>query len=763
MSEIEAIVGGWHGDPFSVLGPHRAGEGWEVRAFLPWAKTAEVLLSNGRRVPMERQHDEGFFVAPVDHEPGHYRLRGRTDQGFSHAFEDPYRFPPLLSDFDLHLFAEGTNYESYNLLGAHAMEVGGVPGVRFAVWAPHAECVLLAAEFNHWNLRSHPMRRREGGVWEIFIANVKPGERYKYFIRSQFNGYRVLKADPYAFTAELPPSTASVVADRRPYDWADASWMERRAKTHWLQEAVNVYEVHLESWLRGEHGKALSYRELADKLVPYLQDMGYTHLELLPIMEHPFAGSWGYQVTGYFAPTSRFGPPEDFKYFVDRCHQAGIGVILDWVPGHFPRDEHGLHYFDGTFLYEHEDPRVGEHKEWGTLIFNYGRNEVLSFLLSSAMWWLKEYHVDGFRVDAVASMLYLDYCRNAGEWLPNKYGGRENLEAIEFLKRFNLVCHQVPGVITIAEESTDYPMVSRPVYLGGLGFDLKWNMGWMHDMFRYFKLEPIHRRFHHNDVTFSLMYSFNENYLLPISHDEVVHGKATLLAKMPGDEWQRFANCRAFLAYMYGHPGKKLLFMGQEIGQYDEFNEKAQVRWDLLQFDYHRQLRELVKTLNRMVREEPALRDIDFHWDGFEWLDFTDYESSVISFVRKGKDPRDQIVFVCNFTPNVRHHYRIGMPAAGVWEEILNTDASWFGGSGVTNGGDITTDPVPMHGRDQSVELTLPPLAVMAYRLRRPPREKEPLKEKEAPVPVPEEVRIEDLLTEDDIEALEEELAGSPT
>jgi 1,4-alpha-glucan branching enzyme len=720
--EIEAIVGGYHGDPFRILGPHATASGrtrsWEVRAFLPQAESVQVL-AGGAAVPMNRRHWQGFFTAPLKGSPGPYLLRLKLWDGGELELEDPYRFPPLLTDFDLHLHAEGTNYESYRSLGAHRVHCEGVAGVRFAVWAPNAELVSLVGEFNDWDTRRHPMRLRGSGVWEIFIPGLGAGAAYKFFVRSRFHGYRQLKADPYAFASEAPPKSASVVADLDSYQWGDFEWMERRSARDWLKEPVSIYEVHLESWMRGPHGQTLTYRELAGSLVEYARRMGYTHLELLPVMEHPYSASWGYQVIGYYAPTSRFGPPQDFMYLVDRCHQAGIAVIVDWVPAHFPKDAHGLVYFDGTALYEHEDPRKGEHRDWGTLIFNYGRNEVREFLISSGLFWLKKYHIDGLRVDAVASMLYLDYSRRPGEWEPNRYGGNENLEAIEFLKRFNELAHQVPGAVTIAEESTAFPGVSRPVYLDGLGFTMKWNMGWMHDMLHYFSLEPVHRKYHHQNITFSLLYAYTENFVLPVSHDEVVHGKRSLLAKMPGDEWQRFANARAFLAYMYGHPGKKLLFMGQEIGQYEEWNSGGQVRWELLEFGYHRGLQTLVRELNRLYREHPALHQVDFHHAGFEWIDFHDVEHSVVSFLRRAADPSDFLVFACNFTPVPRHHYRIGVPEAGFYEEVFNTDAEMFGGSNLGNGGLVSSDEVAMHGRPYSLSLTLPPLAVVIFRPRR--------------------------------------------
>jgi len=721
--EVEAIVGGYHGDPFRVLGPHasrRSGRpGWVVRAFLPQASAAEVLLE-GAAVPMKKRHPEGFFAARLEGTPQPYRLRARLWSGAEAEFEDPYRFPLLLTPFELHLHSEGTLYEAYHTLGAHFIECDGVRGVRFAVWAPSAEVVSVTGDFNDWDTRRHPMRRREGGVWEIFVPGLTEGAAYKYFVRSRHHGHRELKADPYAFFSETPPRSASVVWDVNKYTWGDAAWMAERARKDWLKEPVSFYEVHLGSWLRGPGNQPLSYRELAGTLIPYALRMGYTHLELLPVMEHPFGGSWGYQVTGYFSPTSRFGTPDDFMYFVDRCHQAGLAVVVDWVPAHFPRDAHALAFFDGTALYEHADPWRGEHPDWGTLVYNYGRNEVRAFLLSSALFWLKKHHIDGLRVDAVASMLYLDYSRREGEWVPNIHGGRENLEAIDFLRRFNELAHQVPGAITIAEESTAFPGVSRPVYLGGLGFTMKWNMGWMHDMLNYFARDPIHRKFHHNLITFSLLYAFSENFVLPVSHDEVVHGKRSLVGRMPGDEWQRFANVRAFLAYMYTHPGKKLLFMGAEIGQYEEWNADAQVRWELLAFDYHRQLQRLVGALNHFYRSQPALYQVDYHWDGFQWVDFHDVDHSVIAFLRRAADPSDFLLVCCNFTPVPRPAYRFGVPEPGLYEEVFNTDAREFGGSGVGNPLGAATEPVTAHGREHSLRVTLPPLAVVVFKPRAP-------------------------------------------
>jgi len=710
-SEIEAIVGGYHGDAFSILGPHsvsrRKTPGWEVRAFLPQAAEVEVVL-DGQATPMKNAHPTGFFIALLEGAPRPYRLRLKTPAGETTEFEDPFRFPVLLTDFDLHLFGEGTNYESYRSLGAHPVTVEDVAGVRFAVWAPNAEVVTLVGDFNQWDTRRHPMRLRGDGIWEIFIPGLGPGATYKYYVRSRVGGYRQLK----------PPKSASVVWDLGKYEWKDSGWMEARPGVDWLKRPVSVYEVHLESWLRGPDNQMRTYRELAKSLVEYAREMNYTHLELLPIMEYPFSGSWGYQIIAYFAPTSRFGTPDDFKYFVDCCHQAGIGVIVDWVPAHFPKDAHGLAFFDGTALYEHSDPRKGEQLDWGTMVFNYGRNEVRAFLISNALFWLKEYHIDGLRVDAVASMLYLDYSRKPGEWIPNQYGGRENLEAIDLLRKFNELAHQVPGAFTVAEESTAWPGVSKPVFLGGLGFTMKWNMGWMHDMLDYFSKETVHRKFHHHDITFSMLYAFHENFMLPISHDEVVHGKRSLIGKMPGDEWQRFANVRAFLAYMFGHPGKKLLFMGSEIGQYEEWDYNSGIRWELLEFDYHRKLQTLARELNRLYQSEPAMYEVDFHWSGFEWVDFHDVDHSIIAFLRRAQDPEDFLLFCCNFTPVPQQGYRFGVPAPGHYAEVFNTDAAVFGGSDMGNVAGATSEPVMAHNREHSILVTLPPLGVVVFKKR---------------------------------------------
>jgi 1,4-alpha-glucan branching enzyme len=723
-AEMEAIIGGYHGDPFSVLGPHPVNleankTAWAIRAFLPQAKSTCVELDGtampSSTIPMEKCHRDGFFVADLKSEPGPYRFRIRDWQDVESVIEDPYRFGTIITDFDLHLHAEGTLYESWRSFGSHAATLEGVDGVRFAVWAPNAELVAVVGDFNRWDARRHVMRRRNSGVWEIFIPGVKTGDAYKYQVRSRLQGYQQMKADPYAFESEVPPKSASVVCDPDAYPWRDDEWMLARGDRRWLEEPVSIYEVHLESWMRGANGETLTYRQLGVKLVEYVKRMGYTHVELLPIQEHPFSGSWGYQVTGYFAPTSRFGSPLEFMHFVDECHRAGIGVIVDWVPAHFPKDAHGLAWFDGTALYEHADPRQGEHLDWGTLIFNFGRNEVREFLTSSALFWLKQYHIDGLRVDAVASMLYLDYSRKEGEWIPNRFGGRENLEAVEFLRRFNELAHSVPGAITIAEESTAFPAVSRPVYSGGLGFTMKWNMGWMHDMLAYFETDPIYRKYHHHSITFSMLYAFTENFVLPISHDEVVYGKQSLLSKMPGDMWQKFANARAFLAYMYAHPGKKLLFMGSEIGDWNEWNSNASLPWNLLQYPIHTGLQLFVQELNDLYRAQPALYEVDFSHTGFEWIDFSDVEKSVIAFLRRGADRSNYLIFACNFTPEPRHDYAIGVPEGGYYKELLNSDSERFGGSNMGNAGGVMAADKPAHHRPYSITVTLPPLAVVAF------------------------------------------------
>jgi 1,4-alpha-glucan branching enzyme len=625
----------------------------------------------------------------------------------------------LFSSDDVYLFNEGRNYRAYNQLGAHPRSFEGEAGTSFSVWAPNARRVSVIGDFNDWNRDTHLLvPRGTSGVWEGFIPAVGKGSLYKFHIVSQEHSFASEKADPFGFYHEKPPSTASVVWDLE-YGWGDQEWMRSRGGRQSLAAPISIYEVHLGSWMRvpEDHNRPLSYREIAPKLAEYVESMNFTHVELLPIMEHPFYGSWGYQTTGYFAPTARYGAPQDLMYFIDYLHQHGIGVILDWVPSHFPADSHGLSFFDGTHLFEHADRRLGFHPDWNTQIYNYGRNEVRSFLLSSAMFWLDKYHADGLRVDAVASMLYLDYSRREGEWIPNKYGGRENLEAIEFLRQFNLeVYKEYPDVQTYAEESTAWPMVSRPVYLGGLGFGLKWDMGWMHDTLLYFSKDPIHRNFHHNLLTFRMLYGFSENFVLPLSHDEVVHGKGSLIGKMPGDEWQRFANLRLLYGYMFAQPGKKLLFMGDEFGQVREWGHDTSLEWHVLQYPVHSGVRRWVEQLNRMYRSEPALHEIEADPAGFEWVDCNDTASSVISLLRKGRQPENTILVVANFTPVSRYPYRIGVPFGGTWRELANSDAVDYGGSGLGNLGWKQAEPVPAHGRPYSLSLTLPPLAIEFFK-----------------------------------------------
>ncbi len=726
-AEIDAIVGGYHGEPFGVLGPQVAERDGKqclvIRVFRPSDKRVVVLeKKSGKRFEMQRIHPAGLFEAvfPRRKNPFAYGLELEDMTGRQYELEDPYRFSFRISDFDIYLFAEGNLRQSYEILGAHLCTVDGVDGVGFAVWAPNAERVSVIGAFNRWDNRINPMQRRsESGIWELFIPGLVSGAHYKFAVKSKQLGYEVDKSDPYAFYAEMRPSTDSRVWDLGAYDWSDGDWISSRSSRQALDQPLNIYEVHLGSWKRTSVGNVfLNYRDLAHQMVDYAKQMHYTHIELLPITEHPFDGSWGYQTTGYFAPTSRFGTPDDFKYFVDHCHRNGIGVILDWVPAHFPKDSHGLAFFDGSHLYEHADPRQGEHRDWGTKIFNFGRNEVRNFLLSSAIFWIKEYHLDGLRVDAVASMLYLDYSRESDEWVPNQYGGRENLEAIDFIRQFNEHLHsEFPGVLTIAEESTAWPMVTKPIYTGGLGFDLKWNMGWMHDTLSYMQKDSIHRRYHQNEITFSLIYAFSENYVLPYSHDEVVHLKRSMLDKMPGDLWQKLANLRTLYTFMTGHPGKKLLFMGGEFGQWAEWNEAKSLDWHLLDFPEHRQLQQYVADLNRLYLTEPALHQVDGDWAGFRWIDISDAEQSIVSFVRYAKDKEDCIVVVCNLTPVPRLDYRVGLPYAGNYLEIINSDWPQYGGGGVNNQGHIFAQAQPWQSCSHSAPLNLPPLGTTMLKL----------------------------------------------
>jgi 1,4-alpha-glucan branching enzyme len=711
VADAIAIIEARSHDPFSILGPHRIEDGWEIRAFLPGARTAFVETNNGP-ASMQRIDARGFFVQRSDQPITRpYRLMWESE-GTRQESYDPYSFGPQLTDFDLYLFNEGRLLAAHRTFGAQCVAVDGVAGVRFAVWAPNAERVSVVGDFNAWDGRRHAMRpRAASGTWEIFVPELAAGERYKFEIRAR-SGDVFLKTDPYGRRFELRPGNASIVEPPAAHRWADIKWLEARAHLDWLHVPFNFYEVHLGSWRRAADGDFLPYAQLAEGLAAYVNDLQYTHVELLPPSEHPLDESWGYQTTGYFAPTSRFGSPDDFRAFVDRLHQAGIGVVVDWVPGHFPRDDWALARFDGTALYEHEDPARSEHPDWGTYIFNYARPEVRSFLLSSALCWLEDFHCDGLRVDAVASMLYLDYSRPPGSWKPNIYGGRENLEAIDFVKELNATVHgRTPGALTIAEESTTWPMVSRPTYVGGLGFSMKWNMGWMNDTLRYFQLDPIYRRFHHDELTFSQFYAYSENFVLPLSHDEVVHGKRSLLDKMPGDAWAKFASVRLLLAYQMMHPGKKLSFMGNEFAQGPEWDALRSLHWEELDVDWHRGVQDCCRELNRFYRELPALHRYDFDQRGFQWIDCHDSESSVLSFVRWGDG--DCVIALLNFTPVVRDGYRIGAPLRGWYRELFNSDAAEFGGSNVGNLGRLLAHDESYMGLPYQLTLTLPPLAAL--------------------------------------------------
>jgi len=726
LDHISALAEGRNDNPFGILGPHPIEQEdrrmLAVRAFVPHGSQVWLLDPQEQRSqPMRRIHPSGLFeaICPLTDraaaEP--YMLRVTDQRGGQVTIHDPYAYPRSLSDFDKHLLSEGTHWRSYDKLGAQLKTVKGVAGVNFAVWAPNAKSVAVVGDFNEWDGRRHPMQKHNSGFWELFIPGLAEGTIYKYRVKTKWE--EIDKSDPFGFAAEVPPKTASKVADLNRYEWNDADWVAQRTTRQGLDAPINIYEVHLGSWKRPghDHEAYLDYRDLAHQLVDYCRQMHYTHLELLPVSEHPFSGSWGYQTVGYFAVTSRFGSPEDFMYFVDHCHQNGIGVILDWVPAHFPRDGHGLRRFDGTALYEHEDPRQGEHPDWGTLIFNYGRNEVRNFLISNALFWIDKYHIDGLRVDAVASMIYLDYSRKEGEWIPNEYGGRENLAAISFLKKFNEQIHvQYPGVLTIAEESTAWQGVSRPTYLGGLGFSLKWNMGWMNDTLRFMRHEPIHRQYHHDELTFSLIYAFHENFTLPLSHDEVVHGKGSLLDQMPGDLWQKFANLRLLYSYMWTHPGKKLLYMGCDFGQWTEWNHNTSLQWHLLKWESHRGLQSCVSDLNKLVCEQPALHQLDFDYHGFEWVDCHNYQDSVLAYLRKGKNPDDCVLVCCNFTPVPRQNYRMGVPRGGFYREIFNSDSEYYGGSNMGNFPGVTADSLGSHGRPHSISFTMPPLSVVVFK-----------------------------------------------
>ena len=724
--QVEQIAKNLHYDPFEILGPHQIKIGrskkWVVRAWLPDADEVFVRIpSSKKETKMMPVYNEHFFEVILHDwkKLPNYQFHIIAHNGHERYVHDPYFFLPQITDQDLYLFGMGDHHKIYEKLGAHLMTVDGVSGVHFAVWTPNARNVSIIGDFNQWHGGKHQMRvLGTSGIWELFIPHIGQGEKYKFEIKDQ-SGNMMIKSDPYGFFHEIRPNTASIVYDINSYEWNDSEWMENRRNQDPLDKAISVYEVHLGSWRRDpdDPDRFLSYQELAQQLADYVTEMGYSHIELMPVAEHPFDGSWGYQVTGYYAPTSRFGTPADFQYFVDHLHQNGIGVIIDWVPAHFPKDDFSLARFDGSALYEHDDPRLGEHQDWGTLIFNFSRNEVRNFLIANALFWFDKYHIDGIRVDAVASMLYLDYSRNEGEWLPNEFGGRENLAAIDFIKRFNeLVFSYYPGALSIAEESTAWPGVSKPTYLGGLGFNMKWNMGWMNDFLTYFGKDPVHRRYHHNMITFALLYAFNENFMLVLSHDEVVHGKRALLDKMPGDFWQKFANLRTLFGFMYGHPGKKLLFQGAEFGQWQEWKESQSLDWHLLNFEPHQKLQRLVKDLNRLYRSEPAMHKIDFDVLGFEWIDFMDADNSIISFMRKTHDKSDTLIFVCNFTPVYRDGYRIGVPFHCNYKEILNTDAEIYGGSNKGNAGAVQSDEWEWHNQPHSLNIQVPPLATIVFK-----------------------------------------------
>lgn len=726
LSEISVLIHGSHGNPFSFLGLQQGAsgktQGLVLRVFRPGATSVNVIEA-GKKATHEMNliEGDGFFelFLPRRKKFFTYQLEVTYNDGVSEIIEDPYRFNSQITDFDLQLWGEGNHTRAYNFMGAHIREVDGVKGVHFVVAAPSASRVSVVGPFNNWDGRVYPMRKLfDQGIWEIFIPGLNAGAVYKYEIKSSGSPTPFLKADPYGFSYEKRPNTASIVQDIESFVWDDEKWIDKRSQA--FDQPMAIYEAHLGSWRRHRKDNTFySYRELADTLISYVKELGYTHIELLPISEHPYDPSWGYQVTGYFAPTSRFGSPEDFAFFVNECHKNDIGVILDWVPAHFTKDAHGLRQFDGTALYEHEDPRQGEHKDWGTKIFNFGRDEVKNFLISNAVFWIDRYHIDGLRVDAVASMLYLDYSREAGEWIPNKHGGRENLEAIDFLKRFNEVVHaDFNGVVTLAEESTSWPLVSRPTYIGGLGFDYKWNMGWMNDTLKYFETDPLFRKYHHNQLTFSFIYAFTENFVLPFSHDEVVHMKKSMLDKMPGDVWQKFANLRALYAYMYGHPGKKLLFMGGEFGQWSEWTEAKELNWSLTDMEKHSGLLSMTRDLNKLYKSQPALYEVDFDWAGFEWIDFSDVDNSILAFIRHSKDKKEFVVCIYNFTPVFHREYVFGVPKAGTYETIFNSDSEHYGGS---NKGllSVESEPGEWHGHPHHINIEIPPLGGIMMKLKK--------------------------------------------
>ncbi len=726
--ELRNLVELCHATPHDLLGMHplAEGSGVVVRVLAPGAVRIEVQPTGASPPPrfeLSRLHEAGLFegVSQDLAQIVPYELIVTDVAGQVQHLRDPYSFPPTLGEQDLYLFGKGDERRLYEKLGSQLRTVNGVAGVSFAVWAPNAQRISVVGDFNGWDGRRHPMRRLgSSGVWEIFIPGVGEGAHYKFEVRNK-QGKIVLKTDPHGLFFEVAPKNASIVWNNRKFKWSDGAWLAKRRKADPLRSAVSIYELHIGSWRKKTKAESLGYRELAAPLIEYVQQMGFTHVEFMPVAEHAFYPSWGYQITGFYAPTSRYGTPEDFQFLVNELHRAGIGVIIDWVPAHFPRDEWALARFDGTALYEHEDPRKGAHQDWGTLIFNYGRHEVVNFLIANALFWCDRFHIDGLRVDAVASMLYLDYSRKHGEWIPNKYGGRENLEAIDFLRQFNHLVHtEFPGVMTIAEESTAWPQVTRPPYLGGLGFSFKWNMGWMHDTLEYFKHDPVHRKYHQHDLTFAMLYHYHENFILPLSHDEVVHGKRSLLGRMPGDDWQRFANLRVLLGYEWMFPGKKLLFMGGEIGQSSEWNANAQVEWSLLEAGpYHKGLQQFVKDLNQLYLAEPGLWQADYDQGGFVWIDASDNQQSVMSFIRQEPERTSEVVVILNLTPMPRLKYRIGMPRPGKWLEVLNSDAAVYGGSNVGNLGGVVAEDQDCHNQSYSAEFTLPPLSIIAFKPER--------------------------------------------
>jgi 1,4-alpha-glucan branching enzyme len=731
-NEINDILRSDLRDPFKTLGMHRGSNTISVRAFIPEAASVKVCERGEKKksFAMTRVHNAGIFEAVITGRKKFftYEFACTLHDGKALRFVDPYSFLPVMSDNSRYLFNEGTHQRVYDDLGSHERTVNGVDGCVFAVWAPNAKRVSLVGDFNGWDGRRHPMRLLgASGVWELFVPGLGNGTIYKYEIKKWDRDHLVLKTDPYGYYQEPPPNHASIVFDLDSFAWKDAAWMEKRAVTNLLKRPMSIYEVHLGSWKKSgpnRDGDWLSYRQLAVDLAKYVKELGFTHVELLPVQDHPYVPSWGYQVCGFYAPNHRFGTPQDFQFFVNYLHNEGIGVIIDWVPGHFPKDAWGLAYFDGSHLYEHADPREGEHKDWGTLIFNFGRHEVRNFLFANALFWMEKFHIDGLRVDAVASMLYRNYSRKEGEWIPNKHGGVENEEAITFLQTMNSLVHEkFPGAVTIAEESTAWPLVSKPTYLGGLGFTFKWNMGWMHDMLSYFSKDPVYRKFHQNLITFALWYAFTENFVLVVSHDEVVHGKRSLLEKMPGDVWRKFANVRAFFGFMLGHPGKKLLFQGCEFGMHWEWDAEQSINWHILTEEddcyHHNGLMKFMAHTNKLYKSESALWEMDYENAGFQWIDFNDSENSTISFIRRGREWHNILVFVCNFTPVVRKHYRVGVPFGGYYQEILNSDAYEFGGAGYGNLGGVSPDAIALHNQPMSVDLTLPPLSVLVFKWKR--------------------------------------------